>query len=79
VLKTKRLHRISRYARRLYFSNIGPFDRLALEVEFENLAQYEEYWAEYFASPEGVAFNEKLNTLLESGGTNEIWTLEGSW
>ena len=64
------------HARRLYSSNIGPFDQLVFEAEFENLAEYEEFWAEYSASPEGAAFNEKFDTLLKSGGTNEIWTLE---
>jgi hypothetical protein len=62
-------------ATRLYVPKIGPFSTLVFEAEFESLAEYEKFWAEYFASPEGVAFNEKLDTVTESGGTNEIWAL----
>jgi hypothetical protein len=62
-------------ASRLYVSEIGPFSSLVGEFEFESLAEYEAFWAEYFASPEGVAFNEKWGTVTESGGTNEIWRL----
>jgi hypothetical protein len=64
------------HPRRIFTANIGPFDRLVFEAEFENLAEYEKFWAEYLASPEGAAFTEKLNSMLESGGSNEIWTLE---
>lgn len=63
------------HPRRIYSSDIGPHDRLVYEAEFENLAEYEKYWAEWFASHESVAFVKKFNDLLEAGGTNEIWTL----
>jgi hypothetical protein len=74
VAETKRLS--FPHPRRILTVNIGPFDRLVFEAEFESLAEYEKFWAEYFASPEGVAFTEKLNSMLVSGGSNEIWTLE---
>ena len=74
VAETKRVR--LPHARRIYSSNIGPFDRLVFEAEFENLADYEEFWAEWSASPEGDAFVEKWETLVKSGGMNEIWTLE---
>ena len=64
------------HPQRIYSSNISPFDRLVYEAEFENLAEYEKYLADWFASPEGSAVAEKLNSMLESGGKNEIWTLE---
>ncbi len=63
------------HARRLYIPSIGPLDVIAHEVEFESLEEYERFWAEWFASPEGAAFNEKWSDLTETGGTNEIWTL----
>jgi hypothetical protein len=63
------------HACRLYVPEIGPFSTVVLEVEFESLAEYEEFWAEYFASAEGVAFNEKWGEVTESAGTNEVWEL----
>jgi hypothetical protein len=63
------------HARRLYTPNIAPFGVMVVELEFENLAEYEKSWAEWFASPEGVAFMEKWVTLTRSSGTNEIWNL----
>jgi hypothetical protein len=74
VAETKRVS--FPHPERIYTSNIGLFDRLVYEAEFENLAEYEKYWAEWFATPEADAFLKKWNDLLEAGGTNEIWTLE---
>jgi hypothetical protein len=73
VAETKRVS--FPHARRLYSSNLSPFDRLVFEAEFENLAEHEKFWAEWRASPETAAFLKKFNDLLEAGGTNEIWTL----
>ena len=60
---------------RLYAPNIGSFDLLALESEYESLEAYEKNMAEYFASPEGTAFQEKLYELTEVGGADEFWVL----
>ena len=60
---------------RLYVSNIGPFDRIAMEFEFENLEAYEKGWAEWESTPEAAVFMEKWNELTETGGANEIWKL----
>ena len=60
---------------RIYVSNIGPFDTIAIELEGENLEEYEKGWAEWGATPEAATFLEKWHDLTESGGTNEIWTL----
>ncbi len=38
------------HASRGYASNIGPTSRVVLEAEFENLAEYEAFWAGFFAS-----------------------------
>jgi hypothetical protein len=62
-------------ASRIYISSIGPFDILAVELEGENLEEYEKGWAEYFASPEAAQFLEKWYKVTETGGTNEIWNL----
>ena len=63
------------HAGRIYTPSIGPFGVLVNEVEFESLEEYERFWAEWSASPEGAAFMEKWYDLTETGGTNEIWTL----
>jgi hypothetical protein len=60
---------------RLYAPNIGGFDLLALELEYESLEAYERSWAEYSASPEAAAFQEKLYELTEVGCANELWAL----
>ena len=52
---------------------VGPFDVLVLEVDHENLAAYERFWAEVFDHPSAEAFFQKWNMCIESGGTNEIW------
>jgi hypothetical protein len=60
---------------RYYVSDIGPFDRFGMEMEFPSLAEYERAVAqsgECF-SPE---FWQRWYELTESGGTNEIWTVE---
>jgi hypothetical protein len=60
---------------RVYGSSIGPRDTLVLELEFENLAEYERFWDEWFATPESAAVMEKWVQLREPGGTSEIWQL----
>ena len=60
---------------RVYTSHTGPVNTLAMEWEFENLAEYEQYWAESDAKPETAAFLEKWNELREPVGATEIWEL----
>jgi hypothetical protein len=60
---------------RVYTANIAPFDSIAVEWEFEDLAAYEKAWTNWFARPETPEFMEKWNELTESGGKNEIWDL----
>ncbi len=58
---------------RVYRNHLAPFDHVALEVECASVAVYEEHWGRWTASHrEGV-------TLVESGGANELWTVEGRW
>jgi len=60
---------------RLYVPNVGRFDRIAMEIEFESLEAYEKGWADWGSTPEAAAFMEKFNELTETGGANEIWAL----
>jgi hypothetical protein len=61
---------------RVYASSIARFDQVAVEWEFESLAAYEKFWADWFARPETPAFMDSWYPLNETGGKNEIWTLE---
>ena len=60
---------------RVFTPNKGPRDVLAIEWEFESLAECEKFWADWLAKPETPAFMEKWNDAVERGGTDEIWTL----
>jgi len=62
-------------ATRVYTSSIGTFDQVAVEWEYEDLAEYEKGWAEWAAKPTTAAFMQKFLELTKEGGTNEIWTL----
>ena len=64
---------------RVYTPWIGsPRLALALELEYESLADYERSRAEVRGSPEGAAFFEKWDQVTEPGAgyVVEIWTLE---
>jgi hypothetical protein len=60
---------------RIYSPNIGPFNFVSFEIEFEKLAEYDEFWTEWNARPETAAFMGKWNELVDIGGANEVWTL----
>ena len=59
---------------RVYISEIGPFDTIAVEIEGESIADYEPLTAEWVAKTTPELW-EKWFSLTENGGTNEIWTL----
>ena len=63
------------YDFRLYQSSLGTYDQIAYEFEFEDMAAFEKFWAEWNALPETPAFLEKWNYMTKAGGTNEIWWL----
>jgi hypothetical protein len=60
---------------RIYVPEVAPFDVICAEGDFESLAEYERYWADYFAQPQTTAFLERWFELTETGGTNELWEL----
>ena len=63
------------YEYRLYESDLGTFDQISLEFEFDNFAARENFWAEWRNAPTTPAFFEKWLEFIKTGGTNEIWTL----
>ena len=66
----------SRYPYRICSSYYGAFDAIALEVEFESIAQMEEAWAEINAQPGMAEFMTQWYAATKSGGANEVWILE---
>ena len=62
---------------RIYSSDIGQFNQVAFEVEFQNLAEYETFWAGRAARPTSAEWLKKWSELEQSAGTNEIWNLAG--
>lgn len=59
---------------RLYEIDLGTFNQVAIELEFEDMAAREKLWTEWGARPETAAFMEKWLEWTK-GGTNEIWNL----
>ena len=57
----------------VYTAEFGPFDVMVVDFQFESLAEYQKGWSEWATTPEAVKFLEKWHTLVESGGTNELW------
>ncbi|GAG10812.1 unnamed protein product [marine sediment metagenome] len=60
---------------RIYIDNIGPRFTVAVETEFDSLAEREKLRAERRASPDLPASLGKYFALTETGGTIEIWDL----
>ena len=60
---------------RIYLSYLGRYDTIAMEFDFEDLAEMETFWSEWFATPESAAFLKQWNDLLQARRTNEVWTL----
>jgi len=61
---------------RLLFDLSGTFFTAVVEVEMENLAEWERRIAELFASPEAGAWFARLAPLVESG-RREFYTVAG--
>jgi hypothetical protein len=61
---------------RIYRAHYGPFDTIAFEVEFANMAEMEQGWAAWSAKPEGATFMQRWLEITKSGGQNEVWIRE---
>lgn len=60
----------------VYTPYFGTNDVVVFDFKFESLEAYQKFWNEWFASPEADEFMKKFNTLVESGGSNELWYVE---
>ena len=54
----------------------GPFDAIAVELEFADVAEMEQGWADWFASERGRQFMEQWVKFVEPDGTNEVFLLQ---
>ena len=61
---------------RFYSDSITTFNTVVMEADYDNLAQYEAMWNEWFSRPTTPAFFEKWIQLTQTGGKNEIFELE---
>jgi hypothetical protein len=67
------LARTPQFKSRIYTSTFGTGDICAEEIEFENLAELDKFWSEWFAKPETAEFYKKFDEYREPGGENTLW------
>ena len=60
---------------RIYLPITGQRNSVIQEIEFEDFAQQEEFWADVGSRPEWAQWYEKLLTLVDTGSTRELLTL----
>jgi hypothetical protein len=60
---------------RIYRSYYGRFDEIAVELEFDSVADLEAMWARFLSQSGADDFFARWNALT-LGGQNEVWTLE---
>ena len=60
-------------AYRIYSSYLGEHDRIAVEFDWQDLAELEQAWAEWMTSPEAATFGQEFGAQRERGNINEIW------
>jgi hypothetical protein len=67
----------TRHAARIYVPSIGPqINQVVLELEFEDLKDMEEGWAEWFATPGAAEFIRRADELTtEQTFHREMWEL----
>lgn len=57
-------------------SDLGTSGLLGLEMQFASLADYETFWNGWSQSARAEAFFKVWDKLTESGGSNEIWSIQ---
>jgi hypothetical protein len=55
---------------------VGSFNTVVWEGEFESVAAFDAFWAEWRTRPETSAFFERWNPLVESTGGSELLRIE---
>ena len=64
------------YTHRIYSTDFGTWNKVTLEVEYENEEHRQEYWAKVEWTEELGVFIETHHDMLEPGQTRELLTLE---
>jgi hypothetical protein len=60
---------------RIYTSEVGAFNTIAFEAEFESPQEFESFFARLPDLPELAEAQAKLAGLTVPGGSNEVWRL----
>jgi hypothetical protein len=60
------------HSSRIYTPIIGTGNVIYHEVEFEDFAERQAFWAAFFLRPEQAGWQEKWAELTESGFSNEL-------
>ncbi len=63
------------HAVRFYTPKVGANDMSIGEFEFESFAEMEQFWSDWEARPETVAFHAKYRPLIEPGMVSEVFNL----
>jgi hypothetical protein len=58
---------------RLYTSDLGARNILALEIDFEGFEEYDRFWRSWQSVDPRPVFDEKYAALVEHDIANEIW------
>ena len=75
ILSSERSRMGWKRAIRIYSPSVASFDQIIVEFVFENLAEMEEFWNTWGATPGADEFWGKWNEASATGGRREIWEL----
>ena len=60
---------------RVLRSQIGTFDQVELELEFDSLAEYESFWTAWSEAPQSEEVLKRFQDAVLSGGSNTVWEI----
>lgn len=60
---------------RVYQAIFGQNNRAVLELDFDDLAHYERFWATWSAAPESAGILERHQACITAEQSSEIWEL----
>jgi hypothetical protein len=60
---------------RVYTFYVAPINTVVLEIEVEDLQQWQEGWKYALSDPDMVEYMKQSTELTERGGTSELWHL----
>ena len=62
--------------RRILSPLISPRDVVVVDLDFEDMAEHDQLWAEIFAKEAWTAWQAKWDEIRAGQSSNHIWTLE---